>query len=69
MVHAAYIDFYQSLTDFNIGDVLFYAGIHTAGDQHLHLITAAVKGNVGVVNHLGNVAAMRADIKFGVLHK
>jgi hypothetical protein len=52
----------------NFGQVLFYGGIYTAGNQFLHLFATAYQGHAGVVDLGNQVAAMITTIKLNFFH-
>jgi hypothetical protein len=68
MVHAAHVDFHNAFADLDFGDVLLGAGIHAAGDQFVHFLTAAEGLHTGVMDHFYDIATVGADIKFHVFH-
>ena len=69
MIHRAHVHFHDALLHGHMGHVLFLAGIHGVGDQLVHFVAAAVQGDVGIVNHLNDIAAVRTDIELGIFHR
>jgi hypothetical protein len=68
MVHTAHIDLYHTFADFHIGNMLLNTGIHTTGNQSLHLLAAAKGFYTGVTYHLYDIATMGTNIKSCILH-
>jgi hypothetical protein len=68
MIHTAHIYLHHIARYLYGRDMLLLAGLHGARDQFVHFITAAVQRDIGIVNHLGDIAAVGADVKLALFH-
>ena len=68
MIHRTHIDFHRIAIDLHRRNMLFTAGVYRIGDQFIHLLAAADGADTCIMDHLNNIAAVGADIKFHVFH-